>query len=159
MDGIMITKKCKKCGAEKDPASDYYANDNSCKECRRAMVKANREKNAEYYKLYERSRSQNPDRVAARKAYSMTPEGIKSASKSKVKWRARNAAKAVAHSAVNNAIRDGRLSKPHSCESCGKSGCRIEGHHEDYSRPLDVRWLCSECHRDLHAKCGNGISQ
>ena len=35
------------------------------------------------------------------------------------------------------------------CEVCGRSPA--EGHHADYSRPLDVRWLCREHHRAAHS--------
>jgi len=51
--------------------------------------------------------------------------------------------------AVGNAIRDGRLNRG-PCEVCG-SRESVEGHHEDYSKPLDVRWLCREHHKALHA--------
>ena len=34
------------------------------------------------------------------------------------------------------------------CEVCGSS--KTHGHHEDYSRPLDVVWLCGLHHRELH---------
>ena len=51
---------------------------------------------------------------------------------------------------VNKAIRSGLLIKPSVCENCGKKGCRLEGHHEDYSMPLEVVWLCYSCHRELH---------
>jgi hypothetical protein len=48
---------------------------------------------------------------------------------------------------VQVAIRDGVLTRPDTCESCGVSGGKIEAAHSDYSRPLDVRWLCRSCHR------------
>jgi hypothetical protein len=34
------------------------------------------------------------------------------------------------------------------CEVCGNP--KVDGHHEDYSRPLDVLWLCRRHHRQLH---------
>jgi ribosomal protein S27AE len=34
------------------------------------------------------------------------------------------------------------------CERCG--GAPTEAHHDDYTRPLDVRWLCRRCHHDVH---------
>lgn len=35
------------------------------------------------------------------------------------------------------------------CLVCGSTS-RVEGHHEDYSKPLDVLWLCRHHHLDLH---------
>ena len=52
----------------------------------------------------------------------------------------------AARVAVSNAIRDGRLIKPKACQRCGNTQERIEAHHADYSKPLQVEWLCSLCH-------------
>jgi ribosomal protein S27AE len=49
---------------------------------------------------------------------------------------------------VGNAIRDGKL-KVQPCERCGY-GVGVCGHHEDYSRPLEVVWLCGLCHGRRH---------
>lgn len=47
------------------------------------------------------------------------------------------------------AMRAGRLLKPTTCSNCGGDDY-IEGHHEDYSSPLDITWLCFRCHRRRH---------
>lgn len=51
---------------------------------------------------------------------------------------------------VNQAVRRGDLSRPPSCSRCGRSNLRIDGHHYDYSEPLAVIWLCTECHGEEH---------
>ncbi len=55
--------------------------------------------------------------------------------------------KVKAREIVSNAIRDGRL-KRELCH-CGKYG---HAHHEDYSNPLEVIWLCTTHHKELHRK-------
>lgn len=60
--------------------------------------------------------------------------------------------KAKARNAVKTAVKNGSLKKPSECQGCGRKSYRIEGHHPDYSRPLDVQWLCAPCHKTLHAK-------
>jgi hypothetical protein len=44
------------------------------------------------------------------------------------------------------AVACGRVVRPDVCSICGGKGARIEGHHVDYLKPLEVVWLCSECH-------------
>lgn len=46
------------------------------------------------------------------------------------------------------AIKTGKLERQ-PCEICGE--IKTHAHHDDYSRPLDVRWLCTQHHRELHA--------
>lgn len=50
---------------------------------------------------------------------------------------------------VQRAIKAGRLVRQ-PCEACGASV--VHAHHDDYSKPLSVRWLCPTHHREHHAK-------
>lgn len=85
---------------------------------------------------YDRARSKLPHRKAKRKA--ITAADIE-----------KNPLRQVARNAVRNALRDGRITRG-DCHFCGTDK-NIEGHHNDYSKPLDVVWLCKRCHRKLHA--------
>lgn len=151
-------KKCKKCEALKDEG-DFYKNDSTCKTCRCAMVRANRERNAEYYREYDRKRFQEDPKVKQRHVrYQKTEAGAESMKKSRDKWLSENQTKRACHVLLGNAVRDGRLLKPNSCNSCGISGVRIHGHHDDYAKPLEVRWLCSKCHRSWREENGEGLN-
>lgn len=46
------------------------------------------------------------------------------------------------------------LVNPEICSECGNIESRIDGHHDDYDRPLEVRWLCVKCHNKCHRELG-----
>ena len=48
-----------------------------------------------------------------------------------------------------------QLERPDGCSHCDHIG-KVEGHHEDYTKPLDVVWLCKSCHIQLHVEKKNG---
>ena len=50
---------------------------------------------------------------------------------------------------VRTAVTNGAMNKPNYCEICNKAHPQIEGHHDDYSKSLEVRWVCSPCHKSL----------
>jgi hypothetical protein len=52
---------------------------------------------------------------------------------------------------LRTAVAAGKIIKPENCQDCLKPfpKAQIQGHHEDYSRPYDVTWLCSKCHGKL----------
>lgn len=61
----------------------------------------------------------------------------------------RNRVKQTAREFLNANIRKGLIVRPEFCSTCNKS-CKPHGHHEDYSKPLEVIWLCRGCHADVH---------
>lgn len=66
---------------------------------------------------------------------------------------ARHPEKAKAYAVFAAAIRRGDLVRPERCEWCGQSPDEpLHGHHHDYSKPLDVSFLCRPCHRLMHQK-------
>jgi hypothetical protein len=71
--------------------------------------------------------------------------------KHRAAYNQRNGEKVAAWRKLNNAITSGLIVRG-SCEVCGRQD-RIEAHHTDYSKPLEVHWLCSEHHRMLTYHC------
>ena len=65
--------------------------------------------------------------------------------------------KASTSELVSDAIKDGVLVRPHRCEDCGGGGT-IYGHHDDYGKPLEVRWLCAKCHGGWH-RCNEALNK
>jgi hypothetical protein len=63
-------------------------------------------------------------------------------------WRRANAEKYRAHLAVQRALKTDELVKQ-GCEVCGDPA--VDAHHDDYSEPLAVRWLCRQHHTRLHS--------
>lgn len=150
-----MEKTCKICGQGKD-ASEFYAGVNSrCKDCHKAKVRENRSEKIEYYRAYDAKRFKSDHRVKDRhRRYQSTVAGKASMKTARDKFKAQNPEKRAAHVILGNAVRDGRAIKPDKCQSCGAGG-RIHGHHHDYTRPLDVMWLCPKCHTEEHKRMKN----
>jgi hypothetical protein len=118
---------------------------NKCKDCT-ITDSENRRKIKEQdlkWVLSERKRHRE-------KAERFRNEGRASKQKNETKanWEKQNPEKKKAHNAVNNALRYGKIHR-HPCCICGS---KAEAHHEDYSKPLDVIWLCPKHHGEHHAK-------
>lgn len=129
--------KCVRCGEEKHP-DDFYANDRTCKPCRRSLVIANRKAKSDYYREYDRARALTAQRQAHNRQVA-------------AEWRAQNPKQRAAQVALGNAVRDGRIFKWPACAVPECTSTRPVAHHPDYSRPLDVVWLCQAHHKQAHA--------
>jgi hypothetical protein len=138
----MMTKACFKCGEAK-PLSEFYRHGamadghlGKCKDCTKKDVRHHRLDNPEKIRAYDRQRASLPHRQALR-------------NRTVAEYQAAKPERVRANTAVNNAVRDGRLIKQ-PCAFCGTSE-PVEAHHHDYAKPLDVTWLCKPCHRRFHA--------
>jgi hypothetical protein len=63
--------------------------------------------------------------------------------------------KGIARYMLRSAVREGHIIKPKICSSCGKEKL-LHGHHKDYSKPLEVIWVCAMCHAEIHRRIKNG---
>jgi hypothetical protein len=57
--------------------------------------------------------------------------------------------KCNARSAARAAKKSKRLISPSECYDCGEK-TELQMHHGDYSKPLEVTWLCPKCHYKVH---------
>lgn len=134
-----MLKECSDCKGTKDSAEFYVQRgylSGKCRTCYCRAVRENRAAKREQYSAYEAKRFQDPARKAATIQYQRTR-------------RQRHPDRDRARRLVGRALRAGRLERL-PCEKCGS--VKSQAHHEDYSRPLDVRWLCFPCHRAEHGQ-------
>lgn len=122
-------KRCPSCGKTK-PISEFAHEKNSrdgrdhrCRECNAQRLREYRAKRAEQGNPYHAGR---PDK---RRNYQRR-----------------------AHKVLEEAVASGKVVKPDTCSQCGGFFNRLDAHHDDYSKPLEVRWLCRSCHLLHHAK-------
>lgn len=139
----VFLKTCFKCKVEK-PCTDFYKHRmmadgyiGKCKDCNKLDVQENYAKRREQYSDYDARRYQEPERH-------------KDALEQSRNYKIRNPEKYRAHMAVGNAIKSGKLVRQ-PCEKCGTE-IRVQAHHEDYSKPLDVMWFCFQHHREHHGQ-------
>lgn len=122
------------------PLDAFYAHSrmadghlNKCKECTRTDVKEAYDFRHEARSAYERKRSKTPKRKAQM-------------AEQQRRYRKKHPVKAAARMRVTYAKRIGALI-PRPCKHCGSKD-DVQAHHHDYSKPLDVEWVCFRCHRE-----------
>ena len=137
---MVRSKRCFKCECVK-PLEEFYKHPmmadghvNKCKECNKNDVTANRNKNIEKIRAYDRERGKIPERIKANTEINRA-------------WRQEDTRRSLAHTKVARAIRNGDLVRQ-PCIRCGEA--KSLAHHEDYDKPLEVVWLCQPCHKQRH---------
>lgn len=151
----MLTKICFKCSTEL-PLSEFYSHPQmadghlgKCKTCakndseeRRSVKSLDSEwvgKEMERHRIKQRkARLQGTACVLTREVKNQVDR----------RYRFKYPDKAAAHAVVSNASRDNKIERK-PCEVCGE---KAQAHHDDYSKPLEVRWLCPKHHSEHHVE-------
>ncbi len=140
----MCEKKCFKCGEVK-PLTEFYKHPmmadghvNKCKECNKKDCRESRSKRIEHYREYDRRRGNRNTQEDINEYWRKYPKKTK------------------ARALVARNIKKGNLFRM-PCDVCGSTE-HIHAHHDDYDKPLNVRWLCAAHHHQWHAKNGEGAN-
>lgn len=149
---MISPRPCRGCGGEFEISDSALKKRNYiCKPCRKVETrKGNLRKKSEgkkvsgsrmplsYHREYDKEYRKRPD-VKKRRL-----DGFyKRLQGDEERW------KYEARKETRNAIRRGDIIKQ-PCEVCGNT--KVDAHHDDYSKPLEVRFLCRKHHSEHHAK-------
>lgn len=131
----MASADCKRCGAPERQRSGL------CRSCDRERVAAWRLANPDKVRaINRRPRQRDPEK---RREYKMRYLARNPGAQNT--WRENSPELQPAYRRVAAALKRGELTRPTECQACGRT-CKPQAAHEDYSRPLLVRWLCVTCH-------------
>ncbi len=123
---------------------------NKCKTCCKSQQRARARKLSKDWRWtvseMERHRLKSRKARLEGRATIETPEQAKNRME---RYRVAHHERVSAHRKVKNAILTKKLI-PKSCEYCGKK--KVQAHHPDYTKPLDVRWLCVKHHAQVHVE-------
>jgi len=135
-------KVCTKCGIEKglsEFGNHKITKDGlnyRCRSCAKAYSELHRDKIRSYSKIYNKS---------YKKDYRKT--GVHKDSKRRYAQKYPNAYKSRNYYTHNKH----KITTPIYCSSCPSTN-NIQAHHNDYNKPMDVIYLCAQCHADWHTK-------
>lgn len=145
-----MSHECRACGDNFTPSAAALKKSNyTCRSCRKIEDKERRKRmkllgisisgtkmSKDYYKRHNKEYIKRPEVRKARLAgfYRRMKDPI-------------NLYKAKARIMAWSAIKGGKLTRL-PCEQCGE--VKVDAHHDDYDKPLEVRWLCRKHHAILH---------
>lgn len=138
------TKVCSSCGREK-PLSEF----NKCR-CKKDGLQ---DRCRECFSTYNKERYSSAPERFKKAASEYREENIENVFATRMEMCRRNPSHKNAGMALSYALKLGYIEKPDHCLGCGRpdSESRVTAHHNDYSKPLEVVWVCSKCHRNLDA--------
>ena len=152
----IMEKQCRRC-LEVKSIDNFYVHPNMedghlniCKACKTKDQKDLYYKDVEASRLKERIRGRTEHKKAILKKSHSKPEMREKLIINKKRWADANKDKRKAQWKAIHSVKSGKIERKELCEDCGDKAFAM--HHEDYSKPLDVVWLCTGCHGKRHRK-------
>lgn len=144
---MRLEKKCTKCN--NTLCIDMFAKNRArhdgvnvyCRPCSNEIARQQYPSKREHFRRIHRTyREQNKEKVKDQER------------KTGDQWRRANLDKAAIYQQVNRALKRGVITKSKNCEGCFAQlpPHMIHGHHRDYSKPLELYWVCHNCHMLTH---------
>ena len=155
---------CKTCQTEKSENDFYKRSKSECKECAKKRARQYRLDNLEKVREYDRNRPNRIERCEKQKEYKArmrveNPEKFdKIFHEIRKRYRQKNRDKKKAEDKLDYAILHNKIIRPDECSVCHKK-CIPHGHHFDYTKPLEVIWVCPACHSKIHKQIRNKARQ
>jgi hypothetical protein len=150
----MHQKTCFKCNITK-PIDEFYKHKmmadghlGKCKDCTKQDEKNRFAEKGKDPIWMEKELARQREKSARFRAEGRFPNK-EASDRAKKAWYQRNKHKKYANGCVKYAIQSGKLIRQ-PCEVCGE--LRVQAHHDDYSKPLDVKWLCTKHHAERHVE-------
>lgn len=148
-------KSCRMCNEEK-PLFEFYKNSqmkdghiNNCKACHNKRSIGWTKANKERVNANNRERAKREDVKEKRKKIYTSDVNREKQRLAVQRYRLRKPFVDIAHRAIRFALEKKEISRPSNCSACDATG-KIEAHHDDYSKPMQIRWLCKGCHETWH---------
>ncbi len=113
----------------------------------RAWKERNKERQDELIRSYNKKRRADPE-LWARKLEQNRQHRKRNVEQYRAYDEARDKQKKNARNMIRNHIARGKLTRQ-PCEKCGLPNAHA--HHDDYSKPLEVKWLCPQHHKEVHS--------
>lgn len=150
-----MRKVCTGCKIEKDVRYFYtqkkgkYGRTGECKECRKARDKLYKKKNPEKIAIKDKIYSQKLKALYAESHSQRSLIRLPERSIIGFERYAEKKMQLLAGCLLNYAVKIKMINKPKTCSLCHREA-EIQGHHTDYSKPLQVVWVCIPCHAKFH---------
>lgn len=171
-----MIKICKDCAVEKN-IDEFYTGSRRCRECARIFNRKNYDPEIAYKKRLNQKEKDPEKWGQKKKEYNLKYEnknkklinekkrkyqrerrnrGLVIVNRLKAiegnrKWREKYPEKKKARYILTSKLNRNLIEKPLNCQVCNAIE-KLEGHHHDYSKPLDVIWCCKKCHGSFHVK-------
>lgn len=152
----MPIKKCIKCKIVKE-LNEFYNKNNICKSCLKEYKKKYYQLNKKHLDdLHKKYANENRSMVNeyCKKSLKISNKQQETRKRLEIKYKTEKRIQYLAKRKVEYALKSKKIIRG-ECNIC-KTDKNIHAHHNDYTKPLVIEWLCAKCHKQKHIRIKNG---